>query len=181
MKGIKLTLLIYGLCLGSNMAWSQYDIEEAKSDSTEQKELKVDRSALKEKIMVGSGLNLSFWNSLFFYISPRVGYEVLPNLNAGICTMYQLQRYGSSGSYYNINSFGGGLFVRYRPFKPVFVETSINQYSIRATGYEPISSNAWMLGLGYANSFTDKSYLSVMVQYNFLEDVNVPGTSYHWF
>jgi hypothetical protein len=157
-------------------SFSQYDVEGVKKDSV--KTPKINPFKLKEKIYVGSGLNLLLGTTTFIYLSPQIGYDILPKLSAGVSTLYQYYsvKYSNSSKAFS-NSFGLGTFVRYRPVKPLILETSINHYWTNFSNSFKQQSNSWMLGVGYARSMGDKSYYQIMLQYDFLRDMNVPEPS----
>jgi hypothetical protein len=159
----------------SFMSFAQYDVDDVESDSSATKDPKINPFILKDKIYVGSGLNLLFGSTTFFYISPIVGYDITDKFSAGVVTMYQYYRqsYGG-GNYSSSNSFGLGVFARYRPISQLILETSLNGYTTTFNGSDKVNSKSWMLGLGYANSMGKRSYYQFMVQYDLLKDYNVP-------
>lgn len=171
MKNILLLLIFIPF-----FSFSQYDVEDVKKDSV--KTPKVNPFKLKDKIYVGSGLNLLLGNTTFIYLSPQVGYDILPKLSAGISTLYQYYsvKYSQTSKAYS-NSFGLGTFVRFRPVKPLILETSINHYWTSYSNSFKQQSNSWMLGVGYARSMGNRSYYQIMLQYDLLRDMNVPEPS----
>jgi len=171
MKNILLLLIFIPF-----FSFSQYDIEDVKKDSV--KTPKVNPFKLKDKIYVGSGLNLLLGNTTFIYLSPQIGYDILPKLSAGVSTLYQYYsvKYSPTSKAYS-NSFGLGTFVRFRPIKPLILETSINHYWTNYSNSFKQQSNSWMLGLGYARSMGNRSYYQIMLQYDLLRDMNVPEPS----
>lgn len=169
-----LAILVLGLLTFS--ASAQYDVDDVENDSTSNKDPKINPFKLKEKIYVGSGLNAFFGNRTFFYISPIVGYDIMPKWSAGLGTMYQYYRESFNGNVGYLHSIGGGIFTRYRPIEQLILETSINTYSTTYNGVSAskIRSNSWMVGAGYANSLGGRSYYQIMLQYDLLKDQNVP-------
>ena len=85
--------------------------------------------------------------------------------------MYQF--YNVQG-FYKQNSIGYGLFTRYQMFERLLLETSFNGYKTYINGSEPINAKSWMVGLGYAQPFGNRSYSQFKLQYDLLKDVNVP-------
>jgi hypothetical protein len=149
------------------------------SDTTDT-EQKINPSKIKEKIYVGGDLSLSFGNQLYLYIAPLAGYEIWGGLSAGLQTMYQLQRISyTNGSSVSSHAFGGGIFARWRPpvFPYVIFQTELDVYNTEdfTTLYSGDRTNvpAFMLGAGYAGGF-DKAYFSIMLMYDFVNDVNNP-------
>lgn len=172
MKFLLTTILLLLLPLTS---MAQYDVEDVKNDSSETKEPAINPYKLRDKLYVGSGLNLLFGNTTFFYVSPMVGYDITDKFSAGIGTMYQFYRQNvGGGNFYNSNSFGVGVFTRFRPIEPLILETSINTYRTTYNGSNKEKANSWMLGAGYASSLGSRAYYQVMLQYDLLRDPNVP-------
>jgi len=165
--------IVFILLLIPTFAFSQYDIEDVKKDSV--KSPKVNPYKLKDKIYVGSGLNLLLGTTTFIYVSPQIGYDITPKFSSGISTLYEFYRiqYTNTTSAYS-NSFGVGYFVRYRPIQQLILETSINHYWSNFNSTYKVQSNSLMLGVGYARPLGNKSYYNIMIQYDFLRDMNVP-------
>ncbi|HIP35880.1 MAG TPA: hypothetical protein EYG85_03405, partial [Crocinitomix sp.] len=168
MKHIFLILLLIPLS-----ALSQYDPDAIKNDSV--KSPKINPFEIRDKIYVGSGLNLMFGNTTFLYVSPQVGYDIFPKISAGFNTLYQFLYYKySNTAALRVNTFGLGMFMRYRPFKQLILETSINHYWSDYNKIYKEQANSWMLGLGYARPIGNRSYTQFMIQYDLLKDWNVP-------
>jgi hypothetical protein len=151
-------------------------MDEAK-DSSDQKEPKISPYNLKQRIYVGGDLSLSFGNQIYLYIAPMAGYDIWGGISAGVSTMYQLYRInGVSQSYH---SYGGGIFTRWRPPPLDFLifQTEINLYNTDdlTSLYQGdrVTVPAVMGGLGYAGGF-GKAYYSIMLMYDFVNDVNMP-------
>ncbi|MGV6861505.1 MAG: hypothetical protein ACWA41_07020 [Putridiphycobacter sp.] len=158
------------------LSFSQYDVEEGKVDSV--KSPKINVSNLRDKIYVGSGLNLLLGTTTFIYVSPQIGYDILPKWSAGISTLFQYTKYNySSTASDQVNSFGTGIYTRFMPIKQLILETSYNKYWSTYNQTYKIKSNAFMVGLGYARQFGNKSYYQIMLQYDLLRDFNVPEPS----
>src|SRR5690606_25996882 len=109
----------------SNALFSQYEIDDegyVNSDPS------INAFSVKEKIYVGSGINLNFWGGTsFFYLSPLIGYELTEMFSVGFSTMFQYQ----GNQFARFTSFGGGTFVRFRPVEQLILETSFNLYSTK--------------------------------------------------
>lgn len=174
---MKKSITILFILMLSFVSNAQYDIDDVEKDSTSTKEPKINPFKLKEKIYVGSGLNLSFGNRTFIYVSPMVGYDITPKFSGGVVTMYQYYRENFGGGNYGyFHSIGGGIFTRYRPIEQLILETSINTYTTTYNGVSStkIKSNSWMLGLGYAKSIGGKAYYQIMIQYDLFKNQDVP-------
>lgn len=172
---LKKTLLLIILPFCSTI-YGQYDLEEAKKDSIV--DIKSDKliKSLKENLYVGSGLNLTLGSQLYIYASPQIGYEFIPKVSAGFLSLFQYGRIQYTGGQSESQStFGGGIFLRYRPLDFLVLESSFNLYKINYTSTAlttPIITNAksLMAGIGYTRSLGEKSYLNVILSYDFLRD-----------
>lgn len=158
-------------------AFSQYDVEEVKKDTSSSEG--INWFQLKQNIYVGGELGLSFsQGSSFLSVAPLVGYDFGYGVSAGVSALYQLFRFRDpSGNVFNFNTFGGGVFARYRPWDPLIIQTEFDRFNTidfaNGTG-DRVNVNAFMAGLGYANSFGDRSYYQVLLMYDFIDDPNMP-------
>ena len=157
--------------------YGQYDVEKVKKDTAKgQKNEKLVRS-LKENTYVGSGLNLLLGNNFYVYASPQIGYEFIPKLSAGFLSLIQYQRSTNpfTLSTQTVRSLGAGIFLRYRPFNFLVLESSYNRYRIRASATGQIapfeiSAQSLMVGLGYTRSIGKKSYTNILISYDLIGD-----------
>ena len=174
---MKKCLVLLFLIVLPTLSMAQYDVDDVEQDSSSTKEPKINPFKLKEKIYVGSGLNLLFGNRTLLYVSPMVGYDITPKFSTGVLTMYQYYRQNfGGGNYAYLHSIGGGVFTRYRPIEQLILETSINTYLTTYNGVstDKVKANSWMVGLGYANSLGGKSYYQVLLSYDLFKNQDVP-------
>lgn len=169
--------------LTATVSFGQYDMDEA-SDTTDQKEQKINTYELKKHIYVGGELSLSFGNQLYLYLGPLAGYEIWGGISAGVQGMYQLNRFTlTNGSTISSHAYGGGIFARWRP--PVFpyalLQTEFSVYNVEDFGtvYNGDRANvpAFMGGVGYAGGF-DRFYYHVLLMYDFIDDDLMPLPSF---
>lgn len=162
----------YGIC--------QYDIEDVEKDTTDNPP-KVSPFELKQNIYVGGEVSARFGTVTYLYLAPFAGYDIYQGLSAGVSSMYQLFRAKyTNGAIVSSHSYGGGLFLRYRP-KPLeflLFQTELNLYNTEDFG-STISSDrvnvpAFMSGVGYAGSMGDRAYYQLMLMYDFIDDYNMP-------
>ena len=164
----------------ASTSFAQYDMGEA-SDTTDQKEEKIDKYELKKHIYVGGELSLSFGNQLYLYLGPLAGYEIWGGISAGVQAMYQLNRFTlTNGASISSHAYGGGIFARWRPptFPYVLLQTEFNAYNVE--DLNTVSNNpprttvpAFMGGVGYAGGF-DKFYYHVLLMYDFIDNDLMP-------
>lgn len=166
-------LIILSFC---STIYGQYDVEEAKKDSIMNNKGDQLVKSLKENLYVGSGLNIALGGQLYIYASPQIGYEFMPKVSAGLLSLFQYRRNQYSGGQFELqSSFGGGIFVRYKPFDFLVLESSFNLYKVNYSSSIqtiPIITNAksLMLGIGFARSLGKKSYFNAILSYDFLKD-----------
>lgn len=162
---------------------AQYDMEKTE-DSQNNVIIRGDREAFKKKLKentyVGFAFNAGlFGNSLFLYGAPQIGYEFLPKLSAGVLSLMNYQRQGNQSFSRTFTAFGGGLFVRYTPFRFLMFEASYNLYRLKITqtgAPAPLTDNAqsFMAGIGFTRSLGEKAYTNVLVSYDLFNNPNNP-------
>jgi len=123
----------------------------------------------------GGGIGLGFGNNNYFGIavSPFVGYEITPQLEAGITVGYQYSKWSNSKQ----NLFNGGPYLNYYPIPSLFARAHYEYYTGTHKieyGYESASSkhhfneSALWLGGGYRSTGKIQFYAGMM--YNVLYD-----------
>lgn len=175
------TLLITFTLFLTLTVFGQYDVENLKTDSTNHTSA-FDWSELKQKIYVGGEANLAFQpGRIFLFISPLIGYDITKRFSAGVSTTYQLLRVRNTTGTYNFNTFGAGIFARYRPIEQIILQTEFNQYNTVDFNNNPIEDrvnvNALMAGIGYANGLGNSAYYQILLMYDFIGDPNMPLSS----
>jgi len=170
---IKLTIFFFCFAL---IGRSQYDVDAVKNDSIS-KEPKVNLFKLKEKIFVGTDLSLSFGNLTYIYIAPLIGYDITKKFSSGFSSMYQLLRLKyPNGTVAAEHSYGGGIFLRYRPFQQLILHTELDLFNTvdYSVAFGRINAPAFMMGAGYAGSLGERAYYSFLLMYDFIHDPNMP-------
>ena len=174
---MKKILVLFLVCIPI-LTLGQYDIEEAKKDTVEKK-ANSNLYAIKQNTYVGTSLNLSIGNLTFIYISPQIGYDFHDQFSIGLQGLYQFTRFRiAPNAFYTLNSYGGGVFARFRPIENICFETSFNLYNTdqvfpSLTG-ERVIAKSLLFGLGYTRPIGDKAYTFFNLYYNFIDDLNMP-------
>jgi hypothetical protein len=171
---MKFSLVIL-LFLSGFSASAQYDIDSANADS-DLKEPKLDIYEIKKKIYVGGDLSMRFGNLTYIYAAPLAGYEFYKGISAGITGIYQLVRVNNGFGVVSESTYGGGLFVRYRPLDFLLVQTEfdmLNTVNYTSAPGNRINFPVFMLGAGYAGSLGQRAYYNVMLMYDFIDDPNM--------
>jgi hypothetical protein len=164
---------LYFLFLFPVIAFTQYEVE---ANDSLAKEPKVDLYELKKKIYVGGDLSMRFGNLTYVYAAPLAGYEFYKNLSAGITGIYQYIRLNNNGSIITEGTFGGGVFMRYRPLDFLLLQTEfdiLNTVNYTSAPGKRISFPVFMFGGGYAGSLGDRAYYNVMLMYDFINNPNM--------
>lgn len=155
---------------------AQYDVDTVASD-TIVKEPKVNLFELKKRVYVGTDFSLSFGTLTYLYLAPMIGYDITKKFSGGFSTMYQLLRAKyQSGAVVSEHSYGGGMFLRYRPIQQFMLHTELDlmntvDYSV---AFGRINVPAFFLGAGYTGQLGDRVYYSFLVSYEFIRNPNMP-------
>jgi hypothetical protein len=171
--------IVTGLLFITQLATAQYDLSDVKEDSTK-KESNVSWYDIRERTYVGGDFSLRFGTQTYVYLAPMCGYDLIPDygLSAGLSTMYQLYRIKyTNGAVVSDHAFGGGIFVRYRPFPFLLAQAEFNIYNVKDYSSIPsdrINIPACLVGAGYAGAMGDKSYYNIMLMYDLIHNPNMP-------
>lgn len=128
--------------------------------------------------MIGGG-----WSNYggYFEISPLVGYKVTPNLHVGtrLTYIYSSYKYGSFGTSFSSNTYGGSLFTRYTFLKFLYAQAEFEVLSYQYYQEIPPNSDNFQsirntltnlyLGGGLYQSFGN-GFATIGIFWNLLED-----------
>lgn len=171
---MKINFKIAFLFLSFNsICLSQYDI-----DTTEQitKPPLINWFEQKKKIYVGGDLSLRFGNLTYAYLAPLAGYEFYKNMSAGVTAIYQLVRVNNGSTIFNESTIGGGVFMRYRPIRPLILQLEfdyLNTVNYTSAPGNRINFPVFLGGIGYAGDLGDRAYYNVMLMYDFIDNPNM--------
>ncbi len=123
----------------------------------------------------GGGLGLGFGSNRYFAfsISPFAGYEIIPQLEAGVTAGYQYSKWSDSRQ----NLFSVGPYVNYYPIPEIFLRshyefytgTQKYDYGFNDESYSTnFNESALWLGGGYRNTGRIQFFVGMM--YNVLYD-----------
>lgn len=143
-----------------------------------QKERKITPFEIKQRTYVGGEFSILFGTATYLYIAPMVGYDLVPQkFSVGLSTMYQYYREQTIFGSFSSHAYGGGLFVRYRPWRPLLLQTEFDVYNTNdftQSSLPRVNVPVFMAGGGYAGSMGDRAYYQIMLMYDFIDDVNNP-------
>jgi hypothetical protein len=149
-------------------------------EGKEKKEKNLSLFELRKRTYVGGELSLLFGNRTYLFIAPIIGYDITPKFSAGVSGMYQFFRSQNpfNGSVATSHAYGGGVFARLRPIKPLLLQTEFNLYNTDdyTTSFVGDRTNvpALMAGLGYAGNMGEGAYYQILLMYDFIDDFNMP-------
>lgn len=119
----------------------------------------------------GGGLGVGFGSNSYFnlQISPRVGYRITDEVEAGIIGGYSLQK----DDYYNSTMFGVGPFANYYFARSFFIGANLQQYFITteakySTQKFKADETALYIGGGYMQSLGNNAFAQFGIMYNVL-------------
>lgn len=126
----------------------------------------------------GIGGGYSTYNS-YIQIAPVVGYRITPKVQIGTNLTYLHQWFKNfAGNKYNSSIYGGSLFLRYIFWKFLYAQTEYeilsvpDYYSTDANARRTV--NSLFAGLGFIQPLSGRSFFTVSVLYNFLDDKYSP-------
>ena len=127
---------------------------------------------LKERIVVGGGLGLSFGSQQdFFSISPMVGYRVTERLLAGSGVTYRYTKYKYYSPALKLTDYGINPFLRYNVFNGIFVQTEYEylnyEFPVTIEKSERRAYNSFLAGGGFIQPIGDKAAFYILAMYNF--------------
>ena len=171
--------IIIGLLLSiSTAGMAQYDM--GNNDDTTARESNYDRRNILGRTYVGGELSAQFGFASRLYIAPMAGYDITRSLSAGVSTMYQwLRQSFTNGAVLNSHTYGGGVFVRFRPIPQFIAQTEFNLFNTEDFAStnpfaDRVNVPAFMAGLGYAGDFGGRAYYNALLMWDFVRDPNMP-------
>lgn len=135
---------------------------------------------LKERIVVGGGLGLSFGTQQdFFSISPMVGYRVTERLLAGSGITYRYTKYKYYKPAIKLTDYGVNPFLRYTVFNGIFVQTEYEylnyEFPVTVETSERRAYNSFLAGGGFVQPIGGKAAFYILAMYNFSYQDTQPG------
>lgn len=130
------------------------------------------KSELREKIIVGGGLDLQFGQYTSIGITPLVGYAITDNLLAGGIFTYRYFKYDAfNGTNPEANTFGFSPFVRFFVYKGLFAHM---EYEMLYGQFEYTRSYYWLdsflIGPGYGSRIGNHGFVGLYLLWNLTPD-----------
>ncbi len=176
MKIKKIVLL--ALISVSLNAFGQFEPTPTDETPTKQKAPKTNKQVktntpIKEKIIVGGGLDLQFGNITFVGVTPLLAYKVTDELMVGGIFTY---RYFKNDLYipsYSTSTYGVAPFARYTIFKGLFAHVEYEMlYGDFAINDNPFWVNSFFVGGGYGFPIGNNGFAGIYLLWNLTEDPN---------
>lgn len=132
----------------------------------------ISQTASSNRWTFGGGLGVGFGSNSSFNVgvSPRVGYRLTEDFEAGLMGNFTYQ----TSDYYNSTMFGVGPFANYYFARNFYLGSSFQQYFVnynvkQDNGYKfSKDESALYLGGGYMTQIGNGSYFQVGLMYNVL-------------
>lgn len=170
--------IIISFLLVSFSASAQFETkgDSAKSPvTTKAPKTKPQPKPLKEKIIVGGGLDLRFGNVTVIGVTPLIGYTVTDKLIVGSIFTYRYFKDNTAGVNYSTSTYGIAPFARYNIFKGLFAHA---EYEMLYGEYYYNDGSRWinslLLGGGYGTQIGRAGFAGIYVLWNVTPDENYP-------
>lgn len=128
-----------------------------------------------KRIFVGGNLGLQFGTVTLIDVSPLAGYWITDRLAGGIGATYQYYKDSRFTPEYSTHIFGARVFGRYFIFENIFAHAEYEWLSYEAYSLledvSRINLNNILLGGGFRQAITPKSFVSLEVLWNVNETV----------
>lgn len=154
-------LFISTLILVSGLSFSQFSVATPTSDTN--------------KWTFGGGLGVGFGSNSYFnlQVSPRVGYRLTNDLEAGLMGSVSWQ----TSDYYKSTMFGFGPFANYYFARSFYVSGNLQHYFVNYEDkFYDFKNNqqetALYLGGGYMQQLGNNSFMQIGLMYNVLYKEN---------
>jgi hypothetical protein len=135
-----------------------------------------DSAKAPSRIYYGGGIGLSISKRLTqIGLQPHVGYKLSPKTSLGARLRYEYFKDSRDGQTAESHSYGGGIFSRYRFARQVYgqAEFAYTQYDWSGSRGK-VSVPEFLLGGGYAQPIAAKTYLTVDVMFDLIQDEDSP-------
>jgi hypothetical protein len=135
-----------------------------------------DSTRSPSRIYYGGGIVLSISGKLTQVgLQPHVGYKLSPKASLGLRLRYDYYKDSRIQPKAESHSYGGGLFSRYRFARQVYgqAEFAFTQYDWSDSRGDA-SVPSFLLGGGYAQPIAPKTWLTVDVMFDLIQDEDSP-------
>lgn len=139
------------------------------------------RTPISDRLTFGGDFGANFGTITYINISPLVGYRFTDHFTGGVGFIYQYLEYNKSvyGFDFKTTTFGERIFGRYR-FLENFYGTmeyqnlNLDSYDLNLNSRGRINVPVLFVGGGYLQLIGGRSYVSLSLLYDVIEDFNSP-------
>lgn len=157
-------------------AFAQFDSSPSSGNSkprkAQQNQVK-QQVPLRDRIVVGGGLDLQFGDVTFIGVTPLVGYYVTDDFLAGGIFTYRYIQYNYLVPKYSTSTYGVAPFLRYNIYKGIFAHVEYEAlYGEWRFKDDPFWLTSLFVGGGYNAQIGDRGFAGVYVLWNLTENPN---------
>lgn len=170
--------LILSFLIFSLSAQAQFEDPEdanAQTTTTQAPKTKPQPKPLKDRIVVGGGLDLQFGNITVIGLTPLLGYAVTDKLVVGGIFTYRYFKDNRPGANYSTSTYGVTPFARFVIFKGLFAHA---EYEMLYGEYRYNDGMRWvnslLVGGGYGMQIGDHGFAGMYMLWNLTPDANYP-------
>lgn len=128
------------------------------------------------RLRFGGGIGASFGNITYIDLSPTVGYMITENFIAGITGRYIYYEEKIPGYKFSTNMYGGGVYTEYFILQNITLHAEYELLNMEDLRHfernRRINVSSLLLGGGYRMLIGNRSFASILLLYNVLEDEN---------
>ena len=128
---------------------------------------------LKERILLGGGLDVRFGDITVIGVTPLIGYKVTDRLIAGLNLTYRYVSYNYLTPTYSTSTYGVAPFARFDIFRGLFAHAEYE--FLRGEFYfndDPRWINSLLIGGGYDTPIGSNGFIGAYVLWNITPDSN---------
>lgn len=143
------------------------------STYTPPKNTKPPSEPIKDRIVVGGGLNLSFGTYTYIGLTPLIGYRATDKLIVGSIFTYQYTKDTRPGYNYSTSFYGVTPFARYSIFSGLFAHAEYEMlYGEYYYNDDPRWINSLLIGGGYGYPIGNNGFIGIYILWNVTPDSN---------
>jgi len=129
----------------------------------------------KDRLFTGGGLGLQFGTVTLVNISPILGYRFNERLSSGVGITYIYLNYRDYD--YSTSIYGGNIFTRFNIVEQIFLHSEFEILNLDAyvdNEFKRVNASGFLVGGGYRALIGGKSFMTLMLLWDLIEDRNYP-------
>ncbi len=132
------------------------------------------RQKVEHPYIIGGGLGLQFGTITFIELSPKIGYRFTEHFTTGLGGTYQYFRDRRSGLDYSTTVYGGSVFVQHDIWNSFYAYAEFEYLTYEDYYNEQVVSENILIGGGYKQWLSNRSYAYLSLLYNINETYKTP-------